>query len=55
VEFYALEVKLWKAFKNEDCMGSNREISTEEARSVETLLGLDWPQMTWNSFGVGSR
>jgi hypothetical protein len=55
VEFYALEVKLCEALKDEDYMGSNRQISTEEARSVGMLLGLDWPQMTWNSFGVGSR
>jgi hypothetical protein len=43
--FYALEVRLCEALKAEDDMGSKRQISTEEARSVGTRLGLDWAQI----------
>jgi hypothetical protein len=53
VEFYVLEVRLCEALKEEDYMGSKRQISTEEARSVGTQLGLDWAQIDLEQFRRG--
>jgi len=39
--------------KGEDHMSSKRQVSTEEARSVGTQLGLDWVQINLNQFRAG--
>ena len=39
--------------QDEDYMGNKRQISTEEARSVGTQLGLDWAQIDLEQFRRG--